>query len=194
MKSLYATIILVFLAFVTGSCSSRAEQPPPPEKPFLPAPSPAPTPTPWSAAKPFPAPELISPADGATLDNGRIADSYDGMVWAFDWSDVPGANSYELCIIPPAPLAYTVRHEIITASRYEKRSEWGAYLPDKYRFGWKWKVRAAYVPSSPPNPAWGEWSELRAFDVEPPDTDPPPASPSPRVARPTTTPVPAAPS
>jgi len=54
----------------------------------------------------------------------------------------------------------------LTAS-YFHREAWGGYVADQNRFGWTWKVRAEV------GGIWGAWSEIRTFDVEPVNTDPP---------------------
>jgi hypothetical protein len=42
-------------------------------------------------------PRLISPADGAILDNGR-SDRQDSIVWDFVWEAVPNASRYHLLV------------------------------------------------------------------------------------------------
>ncbi len=109
-------------------------------------------------------PELISPADGAVLDNGRY-DKQDDIVWDFDWSDIGGATKYNLYVKGEEAFIPLINREIDTSSYHYLCS--GCYITEGNRFNWKWKVRA-YVDGK-----WRKWSETRRFDVEPPNTDPP---------------------
>jgi WD40 repeat protein len=110
-------------------------------------------------------PALVSPGEGAVLDNGRM-DSQDDVAWDFDWYDYEGATEYNLSIQPPEspgaprpPLTFT---RIVGSSFHWARR---GYISNC--FGWTWKVRAKV------DGEWTEWSETRAFDVEPVNTDPP---------------------
>jgi hypothetical protein len=107
---------------------------------------------------------LISPEEGAVLDNGRY-DRQDDIVWDFDWSDVPGATKYHLYVKHTGSL-YPVINREVYGSSYHHLSE-GSYIINSNRFNWKWKVRAFI------DDMWSEWSEVRSFDVEPINTDPP---------------------
>jgi len=121
-----------------------------------------PTPTPASTSC---VPSLVSPEQGALLDNGRT-DRLDDIVWDFDWSDCEGASRYHLYVRYPGARAPVVDNADVPVSSYHL-AEPGAYIGDLGRFGWTWRVRAM-VGSE-----WGEWSETRTFDVEPVNTDPP---------------------
>jgi hypothetical protein len=110
------------------------------------------------------APILISPKNGAVLDNGRT-DRRDDIIWSFDWSDHTGATKYQLYVIHVGA-KYPVINVTVKGSSY-KRIEKGAYILDRNRFNWRWKVRAGTKNS------WLNWSEERRFDVEPVNTDPP---------------------
>jgi len=46
-----------------------------------------------SGGKTIPAPALLSPANGAVMDNGCYP-KRSAIVWDFDWTDVPGADAY----------------------------------------------------------------------------------------------------
>ena len=110
-------------------------------------------------------PTLISPPANAILDNGRI-DGFDQVVWDFDWSDCPEASEYQLYVIGSQVVSPVIDNSTLTVSAYHEIRV--SYMGGANLFGWTWKVRAGA------NGQWGEWSETRVFDVEPPDTDPPP--------------------
>ena len=109
-------------------------------------------------------PKLLSPADGATLDNGRT-DRLDDIIWDFDWSDVEGATQYHLYIIGSEATIPVIDSSNITSSSYHHVSH-GSYIAEYNRYGWTWKVRAKV------DGQWSEWSETWTFDVEPVNTDP----------------------
>jgi hypothetical protein len=108
-------------------------------------------------------PNLVSPAEGATLDNGRT-DHTDDIVWDFDWSDCAGATQYHLYVIKSGASIPVVDKDDIPASSYHHVQS-GAYIPAANLTGWTWKVRARV------GGAWNDWSLTRSFSVEPPDTD-----------------------
>jgi Tol biopolymer transport system component len=110
-----------------------------------------------------PAVELISPAQGAVLDNGRI-DGLDYTVWDFDWADFPRATRYHL-YVKGSNAVIPMINNILTESSFHFSGT--GYIIDANRFGWTWKVRAEL------GGIWGDWSETRTFDVEPVNTDPP---------------------
>ena len=107
-------------------------------------------------------PHLISPAEGAVLDNGCSISSTDRRVWDFDWSDVPGADSYQLIVIWP-PYIVPVLDTVSTESAVHSESS-GWIGPDT-QFGWTWRVRSQLGELQ------GPWSEERTFDAEPVNTD-----------------------
>ena len=107
---------------------------------------------------------LISPEEGAVLDNGRY-DRRDDIVWDFDWLDVTGATKYHLYVKHTGSLYPVIDREIYKSSYHEVGE--GSYIIDRNRFNWKWKVRAFI------DDMWSDWSEVRSFDVEPINTDPP---------------------
>ena len=110
-------------------------------------------------------PSLISPGEGAILDNGR-ADRADDIMWDFDWSDCQGATEYHLYVIHSGSEFPVIDNDRIAHSHYSDISS-GSYIIEGNRYGWKWKVRAKM------DGQWGEWSEVGSFDIEPCDTDPP---------------------
>ena len=109
-------------------------------------------------------PILISPKEGAVLDNGR-RDGKDYLIRDYDWTDVNRATKYNLYVKHSGSNFPGIDEEILTSFYHKK--EYGSYIANHNRFGWKWKVRA-YVDGM-----WRGWSEERSFDVEPEDTDPP---------------------
>ncbi len=110
-------------------------------------------------------PLLISPEKGAVLDNGRT-DRSDDIVWDFDWSDCEGATEYHLYVIGYNAILPVIDVSNITSSSYQHIRH-GSYIIERNRCGWTWKVRARVAGQ------WTEWSEIRTFDVEPLNADPP---------------------
>lgn len=110
-------------------------------------------------------PVLISPQEGAILDNGRD-DRLDNIVWDFDWSDIQTASKYHLYVYHSGASYPVIDNPDVTDSAYRYTSI-GSYIADVNGYDWNWKVRA-YV-----NGQWGEWSEIRTFSVEPLNTDSP---------------------
>lgn len=108
---------------------------------------------------------LIAPEAGAVLDNGR-SDRTDGIEWAFDWADYPGAIQYHLYVINAVAEIPLVDNETITASSYTHRAP-TSYIQEGMYENWTWKVRALV------DGQWTAWSEIRVFSVEPVDSDPP---------------------
>lgn len=106
-------------------------------------------------------PVLNTPLANATLDNGCNPSS-DVISWRFDWVDFPGATMYNLYVIGSSA-TIPVINETLTYSEYLHNVN--GYIGDQNCYGWIWKVRA-FVDGN-----WGDWSEKRTFDVEPPNTD-----------------------
>ncbi|MFQ5720925.1 MAG: hypothetical protein ACE5GI_00340 [Candidatus Aminicenantales bacterium] len=109
-------------------------------------------------------PKLISPEEGAILDNGRY-DRRDDIVWDFSWSNINGAIKYHLYVKHTGAQKPVI--DIKTFNSFYHYISEDSYIIDENRFNWKWKVRA-FV-----NDKWCDWSEERRFDVEPVNTDPP---------------------
>lgn len=106
-------------------------------------------------------PEPISPRQGEVMDNGR-ADQADAVEWSFDWSECPGADSYQLEVV--GQYAFISGIDVTLAeTRYDELGE-GSYISERNRLGWTWRVRART------GGVWGGWAE-GSFDVEPVDTD-----------------------
>ncbi|OGO39620.1 MAG: hypothetical protein A2147_09870 [Chloroflexi bacterium RBG_16_57_8] len=104
---------------------------------------------------------LISPAEGAFVDNGRF-DRSDDIIWDFDWSDVPGASQYQL-FVKGKLATITLIDTMTTSSSFHYVSP-ASYIADHNRFGWTWKVRALV------DAQWGDWATV-TFNVEPLNSD-----------------------
>jgi hypothetical protein len=88
-----------------------------------------------------PPPVLISPSNGAVLDNGCNPNrEADGIIWEFAWSAVPGATRYHLTV-QRLGAALPVIDVFASASSYRYESA-GAYIIEANRFNWQWKVEA----------------------------------------------------
>jgi hypothetical protein len=122
-----------------------------------PTPAPEPTLPPTTGC----VPELVSPLEGATMDNG-CEDRSDPIIWDFEWSACPGAQNYDLYVIG-WNATIPVIEDRVTNTTYHYESP--GYIPDLNRPQWRWKVRAMQ------NDTWGEWFPEKTFDVEPLDTD-----------------------
>ncbi len=107
-------------------------------------------------------PTLISPAEGATLDNGRT-DHTNNMIWTFNWSDCPGATQYHLYVKKDTATNPAIDEDSLTASYYQRVTT--SYVPAGSLTGWTWKVRAKT------DGVWSVWTSARSFQVEPPNTD-----------------------
>ena len=111
-------------------------------------------------------PMLLTPVDGAIMDNGRY-DSQNPIVWEFEWAGCPQATAYRLFVIYAGGgmLGGAVVNEVITTTTYTYRTDTGVVANENA--GWIWQVQAQV------DGVWGGWSQVRAFRVEPADTDPP---------------------
>ena len=116
-----------------------------------------------SAPPPPPAPMLISPANGAVMDNG-CSPKANGINWDFDWSDVPGATAYHIRVWrnPAIPL---INNMSAPASSYDYVSAPSDHIINTNLTGWRWMVRAKV------HGVWGPWSAQRFFRVERLNTD-----------------------
>jgi hypothetical protein len=105
----------------------------------------------------MPPPTLVSPANGAVMDNGCL-DKSNGITWDFDWNDVAGATQYHLRVWrnPNLPLVNDMN---IQQSSYHYDSP-QSYIINSNLNGWRWMVRAKV------HGVWGGWSEVRFFRVE----------------------------
>ena len=89
-------------------------------------------------------PDIVSPADKATLLRGYHPTCGPGVVWKFDWKDVShynGIKQYRITIKRRGPSGQvTVADETVTQSEFTY-SECKA-PDDRYLTGWKWSVQA----------------------------------------------------
>jgi hypothetical protein len=111
-------------------------------------------------------PQLRSPKDGETLDNGRT-DGKDLIQWDFEWSG-PEYTEYTLEVWRVGSMSQPIIKTKIRATSYHYESQ--GYIPNKERFHWKWSVRYYWFSMCS-----GGWlsSGVRNFRVEPVNTDPP---------------------
>ncbi|MBT3958556.1 MAG: hypothetical protein HN645_01025 [Gemmatimonadales bacterium] len=109
-----------------------------------------------------PAPALITPVSGAVLDNGCSV-ANDPIVWDFDWSDVAGADRYQLHVMGANASIPLINDATLTMSSHQFMGT--GYIIESNRIGWMWQVRARVAGT------WGSWSEVRVFDAEPLNTD-----------------------
>ncbi|MCK4786094.1 MAG: Ig-like domain-containing protein [Desulfobacteraceae bacterium] len=113
-------------------------------------------------------PTLVSPSEGAELDNGCEPPSIDSIEWDFDWSVVTGSTQYNLYVKhegPPESPSPRIDEYNITDSTFS-HDETGSYIIEDNRDNWRWKVRAKIN-----NLYWTAWSDERSFNVEPLNTD-----------------------
>ena len=108
-------------------------------------------------------PELTLPADGALADNRCSTDDTDAAVWDFNWSDVPGAASYELWVKHRSSAEPEVHITNLTTSSH--RVGRMVTTDGELLQGWEWKVRATVNGIVQP------WSPIATFNVEPPERD-----------------------
>lgn len=106
-------------------------------------------------------PTLVSPADGAVLDNG-CSQPQESPVWNFDWVVCDRASTYHLQIMKDGAAIPLFNDSTLTSTSY-RFSESG-YVTNDNLLGWKWRVRARV------RGLWSAWAE-RSFDVEPLNTD-----------------------
>jgi hypothetical protein len=108
-------------------------------------------------------PELTLPAEGGLADNGCSTDEGEAIVWDFNWSDVPGASSYELWVKHRSSAEPEVHVTGLNTSSH--RAGRIATTGGEFLQGWEWRVRATV------NGVVQPWSPIATFSVEPPETD-----------------------
>lgn len=116
--------------------------------------------------KPMPlaAPVLLSPANGAVMDNG-CQPKQNNVTWDFDWSDVPGitAATYHIRVWKNPAIPF-INDMNVTSSSYHFDKPTG-FVTNNNLTGWRWRVRAKV------HGTWGPWSVARTFRVEKLNTD-----------------------
>jgi hypothetical protein len=107
-------------------------------------------------------PALVSPLQGAVLDNGCLDPQPAGSIeWDFDWTDVPGATAYHLYVMGATALIPVIDRASLLTSFYHYSNP-GGVIPEANRYGWAWRVRALVAGT------WTAWSQEWTFDVAPP--------------------------
>lgn len=101
-----------------------------------------------------PAPELYQPGDNAYMANGS-PDGRTNYSWTFDWSDIPGAATYEIRINSPVQKGWIDYH--VRESRYVHNQT--NPIPNSSLNGWSWQVRGAVDGTI------GLWSPPKSFRV-----------------------------
>lgn len=112
---------------------------------------------PWLFASDPNPPALVAPADGAELPNGHGTPAMP-FAWDFTWSEVPRADRYEVVLDNAANPKLGNKVEV---DKPWYSATFSAINFDKLE-GWSWKVRAQV------HGRWSQWSESRAFRLEPP--------------------------
>jgi len=105
----------------------------------------------------IPAPKLISPVNGAVMDNG-CQDKSNGVTWDFDWSDVPGATAYHIKVWKNPALPVVNKMDVATSDYHYDSPQ--TYIINSNLTGWRWQVRAKA------GGVWGPWSKIGYFSVE----------------------------
>ncbi|MDT4967551.1 MAG: hypothetical protein QOJ64_2288 [Acidobacteriota bacterium] len=110
----------------------------------------------------IPSPKLLSPANGAVMDNG-CSDKSNGITWDFDWSDVPGATAYHIRVWRNPALPVINRMNVATSDYHYDSPQ--TYVINSNLAGWRWRVRAKVGAT------WGPWSRTGFISVERLNTD-----------------------
>jgi len=109
-------------------------------------------------------PELVSPAEGAVLDNGCESKT-DPVEWDFSWGAMAGPIEYNLHVAHAGSTLPVINQAAIYTTSFHYSGT--GYIIDANRFNWRWKVRARLILTD----SWTNWSKERSFDVEPLNTD-----------------------
>ena len=110
----------------------------------------------------IPPPTLITPVNGAVMDNG-CRDRSNGITWDFDWSDVPGATAYHIRVWKNPALPVVNQMNVATSDYHHDRPQ--SYIINSNLLGWRWRVRAKA------GGVWGPWSKIGFFRAERLNTD-----------------------
>jgi WD40 repeat protein/serine/threonine protein kinase len=110
-----------------------------------------------------PGPPLISPAAGATVDNGT-QDGKKEWSWNFEWNAIPNARCYHLHIKGDNSAKPLYENATLTSPKY--RFTMRGHVVGRQ---WNWKVRAQTFDG-----VWTDWSES-TFNVAPPGITSPPS-------------------
>tara|TARA_R110000868_G_scaffold304437_21_gene565404 strand:+ start:36335 stop:37777 length:1443 start_codon:yes stop_codon:yes gene_type:complete len=104
----------------------------------------------------IPAPTIYHPQTSALLSSVSPNNSTN-YTWTFDWSDIPGAQTYEIRLNNPS------QQNVFDYHVRESKYVYNQTVPilSSNLNGWSWQVRAAVDGKI------GLWSELFYFNVEP---------------------------
>ena len=107
-------------------------------------------------------PELTSPADGDTLDNGCYG-LLNELYWNFYWEECPNADRHHLQVNKTGETTPILDIDNLSGGSYT----WVTYTPENNDnlTGYSWRVR------SKKDGVYGPWSESRSFVLEPINTD-----------------------
>lgn len=110
----------------------------------------------------IPRPTLISPANGTVMDNG-CRDKSNGVIWDFDWSDVPDATAYDIRVWHYLGIPWIRKTSLVTSDYHHESPQ--DYFSKSTLIGWRWMVRAKV------GSVWGPWSRVGFFRIERLNTD-----------------------
>ena len=111
--------------------------------------------------------DLLSKPLGMLFENGD-REGRRMRMWDFRWSAVPAAVNYHLVVRHLEARQCLINRSDLPNPRYVDRQT--SYILDRYRKGWRWKVRAMV------DGEWTDWSEERTFSIGPMQTTSPPGS------------------
>jgi hypothetical protein len=110
----------------------------------------------------IPPPTLVSPVNGAVMDNG-CQDKSNGVTWDFDWKDVSGATAYHIRVWKNPALPVVNNMNVATSDYHYDSPQ--TYIINTNLTGWRWMIRAKV------GRLWGPWSRVGFFRVERLNTD-----------------------
>lgn len=107
-------------------------------------------------------PTLLSPSINTIMDNG-CESRENPIIWDFSWSEVEGAETYQLYVKGSNAIYAAINCDNITTVTYHHQCDGCYIVPNNYN-SWTWKVRAKV------NDEWTSWTSS-TFDVEELNTD-----------------------
>ena len=114
------------------------------------------------SVKPMNAQSLVSPAAGATLDNGcNIASN--PINWNFSWTRVFWARRYQIYVYHVGS-SFPIINQYVSTNSFSYESF--GYIINSNTSNWRWKVRCQTIFGN-----WLSWTAERSFVVEPLNTD-----------------------
>jgi len=106
-------------------------------------------------------PLLMIPLSGAIMDNGCL-NRTDPIEWYFSWTNVQGAEMYELYVKEQYATGPTIDLQVIE-TQYTSITYGNIIVQNSQN--WIWKVRCLI------DGKWSDWSPEQTFQVEPIQTD-----------------------